>query len=59
MSKAFDIVVFGATGYSGNLVVKYLIEKNEHTRIRLAIAGRSPTKLQEILKGHPIYQIPS
>ena len=51
MSKAFDIIVFGATGYSGKLVLKYLLEKNEHTRIRLGIAGRTPSKLQDILKG--------
>ena len=50
MSKPFDIVVFGATGYTGRLVVEYLVQHypNGGGGIRWAMAGRSAAKLAEV-----------
>ncbi|QNQ07588.1 saccharopine dehydrogenase family protein [Sphingomonas alpina] len=45
MARDFDIIVYGATGFTGRLVVEYLIQTNTP---RWAMAGRSLTKLQEI-----------
>ena len=47
---AFDIVVFGATGFTGKLVVRYLVENylSRVDGIRVAIAGRSPSKLEAV-----------
>ena len=46
--RDFDIVVYGATGFTGALVAEYLHE--HHRALSWAIAGRSQTKLDE-LKG--------
>ncbi|MVZ97571.1 saccharopine dehydrogenase [Sphingorhabdus sp. IMCC26285] len=47
MSKAreFDIIVYGATGYTGRLVAEYLKDK---TGLKWAMAGRSADKLAEV-----------
>lgn len=39
----FDLVVYGATGFTGKLVAEYLARRNGPERI--ALAGRSPEKL--------------
>ena len=46
--RDFDIVVYGATGFTGALVAEYLHEN--HKELSWAIAGRSQTKLDEIKK---------
>ena len=46
MDREFDVIVYGATGYSGRLVAEYLIRAGGKTR--WAMAGRSQQKLQEV-----------
>ena len=46
--RDFDIVVYGATGFTGALVAEYL--QTHHSEIRWAIAGRSPSKLESVKK---------
>ena len=46
--RDFDIVVYGATGFTGALVAEYLHEN--HKELSWAIAGRSQIKLDEIKK---------
>ncbi|MEN2785519.1 saccharopine dehydrogenase family protein [Sphingomonas qilianensis] len=41
----FDIIVYGATGFTGRLVADYL---RSHNTPRWAMAGRSLTKLQQV-----------
>jgi short subunit dehydrogenase-like uncharacterized protein len=48
MSREFELVVFGATGFTGRLVAEYLAERLRGTPVRWAIAGRSAAKLGEI-----------
>ena len=45
--RDFDIIVYGATGFTGRLVAEYLVETYP-TGVRWAMAGRSLTKLQEV-----------
>eukprot|EP01116_Phalansterium_solitarium_P010249 TRINITY_DN2481_c0_g1_i1.p1 TRINITY_DN2481_c0_g1~~TRINITY_DN2481_c0_g1_i1.p1 ORF type:complete len:435 (+),score=103.25 TRINITY_DN2481_c0_g1_i1:58-1305(+) len=45
--RNFDIVVFGATGFTGKLTAEYLVLKAPKD-LRLAIAGRSRAKLEEL-----------
>lgn len=47
MSRDYQIVVWGATGFTGRLVVEYL-QDNYNDQIRWAIAGRDIQKLQVI-----------
>lgn len=44
----FDLVVFGATGFTGQLVAAYLSTHPEVPRIRWAIAGRNRAKLDAV-----------
>lgn len=45
--RAYDIVVFGATGFTGRLTAEYLATCKQAGQFRWAIAGRSLTKLEE------------
>lgn len=47
MKKDFQIIVWGATGFTGQIVVEYL-KNNYGNDIRWAIAGRSLEKLQSL-----------
>jgi hypothetical protein len=49
-SRRHDIVLWGATGFTGSLVAEYLAEAVETTGARLALGGRSLAKL-EALRG--------
>ena len=44
MKKRFDLIVLGATGFTGKYVAKYL--QTFHPGLRWAIAGRNQSKLQ-------------
>ena len=46
--KPFDIVVFGASGYTGRLVAEYLAEEYGNTELKWAMAGRSLSKLASV-----------
>ena len=48
MEKEFDLVVFGATGFTGRLVAEYLSQNTDATVFRWAIAGRNHEKLQAV-----------
>ena len=43
MNKNLDIIVYGATGFTGGICVKYL--KDNYPDINWGIAGRSKEKL--------------
>ena len=47
--KSFDVVIYGATGFTGKLVVEYMQEKYGNDEgISWAIAGRSEEKLNSV-----------
>jgi short subunit dehydrogenase-like uncharacterized protein len=48
MSSKFDIVVYGATGFTGQLVVEYLAEHYKGDSLKWAMAGRSKDKLASV-----------
>ncbi|MFZ5637573.1 MAG: saccharopine dehydrogenase family protein [Pseudomonadota bacterium] len=49
MDKPFDLIVFGATGFTGRLVAEYLdATYGVGGDVRWAMAGRSATKLAEV-----------
>ncbi len=47
MPKEFDIVVHGATGFTGRLVIEYLLTRGD-TGLRWAMGGRSIEKLAAV-----------
>ena len=48
MSRKYKIVIFGATGFTGELCARFMSEK--YSDIPIAIAGRSTEKLEKIKK---------
>ena len=46
--KQFDIIIWGATSFTGKLVVEYLFKKFASTKIKWAIAGRNKEKLENV-----------
>jgi short subunit dehydrogenase-like uncharacterized protein len=48
VSRTYDVVLFGATGFTGRLTARYLAE-NAPSGLRWAIAGRNPAKLEDVL----------
>ena len=57
MSKKYDIIVFGATGFTGSLICEYLSSHKENSRIKWAIAGRNKNKLNKLSKKYSIDNI--
>lgn len=49
MGRTWDVVVFGGTGFTGSLVVRYLKE-NAPADLAWAVAGRNQAKLDEVAK---------
>ena len=50
MKKDIDIIIYGATGFTGQLCVKYF--QSLGTSVKWAIAGRNSDKLHVIAKSH-------
>ncbi|KAL8283254.1 hypothetical protein RQP46_006032 [Phenoliferia psychrophenolica] len=50
MSKAYDIVVYGASGFTGQLVVRHLLSSPTAVKAKFAVAGRSRAKIETGLK---------
>ena len=46
--RPFDIVVWGATGFTGRLVAEYLAHRIGEDGPRWALAGRDPAKLERV-----------
>jgi len=46
--RSYDVVVFGATGFTGRLAAEYLARKHSEEPFRWAIAGRSAARLAEV-----------
>jgi short subunit dehydrogenase-like uncharacterized protein len=46
--REFDIIVYGATGFTGRLVAEYLAGQYGDGSVKWAMAGRSLTKLEEV-----------
>lgn len=51
MDRQYDIILFGATGFTGALVAKYIVEHADLENISWAIAGRDEQKLIEVQSG--------
>ena len=54
VDKKYDIVVHGATGFTGKLICEYLSLNNDKERIKWSISGRNEEKLSAIAKKYNI-----
>jgi short subunit dehydrogenase-like uncharacterized protein len=46
--KSIDITVFGATGFTGQLISTYLASRSKENSFRLGLAGRDPVRLEQL-----------
>ncbi len=51
VSKAFDILVLGASGFTGRQLVHALLRQSEGRGLRIALAGRRPEALAALQSG--------
>ena len=49
MQRQYDIIIWGATGFTGKLVAKYMTENYANSNLSWALAGRNEDKLQSLL----------
>ena len=49
MERKYQVIVYGATGFTGKLCAKYL--KDNYSDLSWAIGGRNLSKLEKIKKG--------
>jgi len=47
-NREFDVIIWGATGFTGSLVVEYIYNNYKNKSLKWAIAGRSIEKLNEV-----------
>ena len=47
-SREYDIILYGATGYTGKYTAEYIVE-SQPTTLRWAVAGRSASKLETLI----------
>ena len=52
MQRDIDIIIYGATGFTGHLCVKYFQPLN--TDVNWAIAGRDQDKLQKVASDNSV-----
>ncbi|MDM4766254.1 saccharopine dehydrogenase NADP-binding domain-containing protein [Pelomonas sp. SE-A7] len=50
--RPYDLILFGATGFTGRLVAEYLLKRyGADGELRWALAGRNPARLAEVRAG--------
>ena len=49
--RAYDLVVYGATGFVGRQTLGYVVKHNDAAGLRFAIAGRNRNKLDAVMMG--------
>jgi len=54
--RQFEIVLYGASGFTGKLVAEYLA--NDHQDLRWAIAGRNAQKLEQVRRELNLPELP-
>jgi short subunit dehydrogenase-like uncharacterized protein len=54
MTRELELIVFGATGFTGRLVADYIRQRAARDPVRWAIAGRNRDKLEALGLGVPI-----
>lgn len=45
----YDIILYGATGFTGELSLTYLLKHPAIATVKFAVAGRSQTKLEQVI----------
>ena len=54
VEKEYDLIIHGATGFTGQLICDYLYNHNDSKVIKWAISGRNTSKLEPISKKYNV-----
>jgi short subunit dehydrogenase-like uncharacterized protein len=54
MEKIYDIIIWGASGFTGRLAVDYIYRDQNNSNLTWAVAGRNESKIKEIIDGKNI-----
>ena len=54
MEKIYDVVVWGASGFTGRLAVDYIYKNQSNSNLTWAVAGRNKSKIEEVIEGKNI-----
>jgi len=54
MSDKTDLLILGATGYTGKLIIRYLSAHPQREHFTLALGARSPQKLQKFIEEYSL-----
>lgn len=57
IDKEFDIIIFGATSFVGQIMTRHIKEKFNNSSLNWAVAGRSKEKLKKLSKDMDLYEI--
>ena len=49
-TKELDLIIWGATGFTGQLVAEYVYKKYSNTDLKWGIAGRNKEKVSDVAK---------
>ena len=49
MEKIYDIIIWGASGFTGRLAVDYIYKNQNNSNLTWAVAGRNESKIKEII----------
>ncbi len=58
MSKTYDLIIYGASGFTGRLVAEYISQNYNQEELKWAIAGRNQSKLKAVAEEHGFDDIP-
>ncbi|KAH7335004.1 Saccharopine dehydrogenase-domain-containing protein [Rhizoctonia solani] len=50
VEREFDVLIIGATGYTGQLVIEYLANHTRAPSLHIALGGRTLSKVQDLAK---------
>ena len=48
--KKYDLIIFGATGFTGKLICDYILNHKESKKLKIALAARNKNKLNRLTK---------
>lgn len=48
--RRFDVVLYGATGFTGVYVLEEFVNSEHFEKIKFAVAGRNEAKLNKVVK---------
>ena len=54
INREYDLIIFGATGFTGKLICDYISKHKDSKSIKWSIAGRDSQKLKEISKEYSV-----